>query len=375
MYLRSLTLTGFRNLVDTALEVPREGVAIVGRNAQGKTNLLEAIQYLETFRSFRGARDEQLVRFGGNVFRIVADLASTGEGPRAPTITAAYEAATRGKKVTADGEEVARLGDAIGRVGAVLFTPEDVRLISDGPQERRRFLDQMLSLNASDYLASLQRFRHVLSQRNAALRDRAPSEVVGAWDNPLVQSGAEVSWERLTWIRELGGTFAERYREISDGVPAHIVYESSIPDVAEKQSVDEVAQEYRAALLRSREQEASRRTTVVGPHRDELRFFQDGDGDALDLRDFGSGGQRRTAALTLRLLEVETVRRRRGREPILLLDDVFAELDEGRSARVLDLLDRVVRGQVLLTAPKESDVRFRGDTLARWTIEQGRVDA
>ena len=181
MTLQRLRLTGFRNLQDGTLEFPEEGVAVVGPNAQGKSNLLEAIYYLEIFRSFRGTREDRIVRFGAEHFRVEGRLVGDGEGgegeaagdaaPRTLTVAAAFVKAGRVKKVTLDGREPPRIADAIGRVGAVLFTPEDVRLVSDGPQERRRFLDILLSINVPGYLDALQRYRQALAQRNAALRE------------------------------------------------------------------------------------------------------------------------------------------------------------------------------------------------------------
>jgi DNA replication and repair protein RecF len=136
---------------------------------------------------------------------------------------------------------------------------------------------------------------------------------------------------------------------------------------------DEVRQAFVQALMDSCERERRLGSTVVGPHRDEVRLRVESGDDALDLRDYGSGGQRRTAALALRLVEARTIRSRRGQRPLILLDDVFAELDEGRSERVLDVMEREETGQVVLTAPKPGDVKIRSDSLPRWRIQEGRI--
>lgn len=382
MTLQRLRLTGFRNLTDGMLEFPEEGVAVVGPNAQGKSNLLEAIYYLEIFRSFRGTRDDRIVGFGADHFRVEGRLSRGGEldssgghteVTAALTVAAAFMKAGRVKKVTVDGREPPRIADAIGRVGAVLFTPEDVRLVSDGPQGRRRFLDILLSINVPGYLDALQRYRQALVQRNSALRDGRGRGSVGAWDPPLVEAGARVGSIRARWIREGAPTFRSVYAWVAGEEDVSLEYRPSVPAVAEA-AEEEVAEAFRRALSEGAEGERRRGATLTGPHRDDMRvILHPGTGKERDLREYGSGGQRRTAALALRLLEAETIASRRRRAPLLLLDDIFAELDEARSVRVMEIMDRTAVGQVILTAPKESDVRFRSDRLPRWTVREGVV--
>lgn len=365
MRLRRLTLRHFRNLGIQELEFPPEGVAIVGDNAQGKSNLLEAVYYLETFRSFRGSRDERLVTFGEDVFRVVGTM--VGEEGGGVEVAAAFQRSGKGKKVTVDGREPGRVGDALGRLAAVIFSPADVSLVSGAPAERRRFVDIVLSLSVPGYLLALQRYRRILQQRNALLKEGRAGAVVRAFDEGLVVAGSAVVRARRAWVEARGGDFARYYAAVSGGPTAGMLYRSSVPlsDGAD------VEQAYREALAASAERERRAGMTVVGPHRDELRLSVDAPGGDLDLREYGSGGQRRTAALALRLVEARTIREVRGHEPLVLLDDVFAELDAGRSARVLELMEEEETGQVVLTAPREGDVRFREDRLPRWRIRAG----
>lgn len=389
--LERLTLQGFRNLEDTTLEVPAEGFALVGPNAQGKSNLLEAVHYLEIFRSFRGTRDTRLIRFGDPHFRLAAscrEVAGEGGAGGGPvggtrTVSAAVQRAGSVKRVAVDGEVPSRIGDALGNVGSVLFTPDDVRLVADGPQERRRFLDIVLSVHEPGYLEALQRYRQVLAQRNAALRDRAPAGGVEAWDGLLVASGARVFASRSAWVARGSASFASVVAEISGGERATLGYAPGLPEAPVTGLPGEGGEDpgnaqpepwadaFAHALRAGADQERRRGTTLAGPHRDDLTLRLQPEG--RDLREYGSGGQKRTAALALRILEAETVHARRGRPAILLLDDVFAELDTARSDRVLGLLDRTATGQVILTAPKEADVRLRGDRLPRWRILAGRI--
>jgi len=368
--LRRLTLRNFRNLGRQDLEFPPEGVAVIGNNAQGKTNLLEAIYYLETFRSFRGTADDHLVAFGEGVFRIVGELDS--EDGRGVSVAAAFDKRGRRKKASVDGTDIGRMADALGRLAAVIFSPADVELVSGGPSERRRYLDIVLSLSEPGYLRSLQDFRAILSRRNAALKAGQGAASVRAWNVGLARSGAAVTQARREWISAWGGAFHGYYAAVSGGFGACMEYRPGM-NVEGATELDEIEAAYEAALQASAERERRSGTTVVGPHRDELRMTLDGEGDALDLREYGSGGQRRTAALALRLVEARTIREARGHEPLILLDDVFAELDAPRSERILELFETEETGQVVITAPKPSDVRIRGGALPRWSIEAGRI--
>jgi DNA replication and repair protein RecF len=370
--LTHLSIRRFRNLGVQQLDVPPEGVALVGENAQGKSNFLESIYYLETFRSFRGARDDQLIGFGEDVFRVAGRLTAP-DGIDSVEVAAAFQKRGKRKKVTVDGVEPERLSHGLGRLAAVVFSPADVAIVNEGPSGRRRFLDIVLSLNAAGYLPAIQRYRQVLQQRNAALKDGLAWNMIRLWDEPLVRSGTAVSVARARWIDEVRPAFHDYYAEVSGGPGAQLDYRSSVP-VDDAGSEEAVADAFREALDRNADRERRVGSTVVGPHRDDVSIALSGDRE-LDVRDFGSGGQRRTAALALRLVEAGTIRAARGQEPIVLMDDVFAELDEGRSERILDLIEREETGQVILTAPKESDVRVRRDALPRWGIRAGRIES
>lgn len=374
MRLSALGLRDFRNLGSQDLEIPPEGVAIIGDNAQGKSNLLEAIYYLETFRSFRGARDDQLVAFGEDVFRIAGSMqAGAGRESRSEEVAAAFQRRGRRKKVTLDGSEPDRLGEALGRLAAVIFSPADVELVSGGPVERRRFLDIVLSLNEEGYLAALQDYKRVLSRRNAALKDGQSGAAVGAWDPGLVRAGAQVMRARHCWIARQSDAFGAYYARVADEGDARMEYRPNIRFGADA-SVESIESSFREALTTSCERERRLGSTLVGPHRDDLLLRLDREAaGGLDLREYGSGGQRRTAALALRLVEASTIREARGRRPLILLDDVFAELDAGRSERVLHMMEAEETGQVVLTAPRDDDVRIRKDTLPRWSIVGGRI--
>jgi len=372
VHLSELQLRHFRNLAVQTLDLPAQGVAIVGENAQGKTNLLEAIYYLETFRSFRGSRDDRLVTFGEDVFRVMGSLEGNGE-MHPVEVSAAYQIRGKRKKVTVDGREPERLGDGLGRLAAVIFSPADVALVSEGPGGRRRFLDIVLSLNQPGYLQRLQQFRQILAQRNAALKSGLGRDAIHAWDEGLVHHGARIMQARQAWVERWKGAYAEYFRRVSGSQEGRLRYQPGFR-LEGAPEAEEISEAFREALRGARERELRLGSTVVGPHRDDLLLTVLEEGEDRDLKEFGSGGQRRTGALALRLVEAATIREARKQEPIVLMDDVFAELDPGRSERILALMEKEETGQVLLTVPKESDIRLRRDTLPRWRIRRGVVE-
>lgn len=390
--LTDLELRHFRNLGAQALRFPPEGVAVVGDNGQGKSNLLEAIYYLESFRSFRGAGDAEMTAFSEDVFHLKGSVV----GSRPATVSAGFDRRRKKKKVTVDGNEAPRLWAALGRLGAVVFSPADAELVSGGPDGRRRFLNVLLSLNRTGYVEALQGYRKALAQRNAALRAGAAREAVRAWDDLLVDRGAQVVCMRREWVSRWAGPFAAYCEAISGGCRSDapgvragaMAYKPNLGDAAAgaagedacgtsngSPAAEAVRQCFRERLEQGWETDLARRTTCTGPHRDDLVFTLESVGRRVPARAFGSGGQRRTLALALRLAEAATIRRQRETEPVLLLDDAFAELDPGRSDRVLALMEAEAPGQVILTAPKESDVRLRSMSLARWRIRNGVVEA
>ena len=366
--LRSLALRDFRNLARLEVALPDDGVAIVGENGQGKTNLLEAIYYLHLLRSARGARDVDVVRFGAPGFHIAA----RAEGGVQHELSAGFERAGRRKRVKLDGAEPARLSDALGALPCVLFSPADVELVAGAPSARRRYLDILLALSSRPYLAALQRYRHALAQRNAALRSAARDgahgeQRVAVWEAPLAEHGAVLWRERVRWTESAAPRFADICAAIGEASPVGLRYATSLePASAELADV-------RAALTRAMEEkrplDLRRGLTHAGPHRDDLALTLDG----RELRAFGSAGQQRSAAIALRLLEAGTLNERLGARPLLLLDDPFAELDTRRSARILELLAAGGMGQTLLTVPRESDIPPSLMQLARWRIRGGVI--
>ncbi len=374
MFLSRLGLRNFRNFEQAVVEFPERGAALIGDNGQGKTNLLEAGYYLEIFRSFRGARDEQLITFGCGHFRVEGVL-SDDEGGAEVEVAAAYAREGRRKKVILDGREPGRMGEAIGHVSAIIFTSSDVEIVAGGPGARRRFLDIMLSLVEPGYLPALQRYRQILSQRNELLRNGASLAELAAWSAGLAFVGSRISEARARWIAARGASFSRYYAAISGEREAGLAYLPSVPapDSGGERETSGWSESFHSEIERRADQERRRGLTLVGPHRDDVSFWVTDGGERLQLRTFGSAGQQRTAAIALRMAEAETLRAARGRRPILMLDDVFAELDAQRAERVVELLMAEEWGQVIVTSPKPTEFALLGNSLARYRIAGGEV--
>jgi DNA replication and repair protein RecF len=372
--LETLSIRDFRNLARVRLDVPADGMAIVGDNGHGKTNLLEAIYYFQLLRSARGARDQDIVRFGAPGFHLAAE-ATLG---RRIALTAAFVRAGKKKKVTIDGSEPTRLSDALGSLPSVMFSPRDVELVAGSPSERRRFLDVALALTSKRYLAALQQYRAALVRRNAALRDAArKNEASGiaratVWEPALAEHGAVLWAARVAWVNRVADDFANLCATIGERGDVRMRYATTSATSAagsEGASVPELATRLADSLASHRAADLRRGLTHAGPHRDDLELILGGHA----LRAFGSAGQQRTASIALRLLEAATLRGA-GSTPLVLLDDPFAELDARRAARILELLGSSgVTHQTILAVPRSADIPSEMTSLRRFRVEDGAV--
>ncbi|MCU0650035.1 MAG: DNA replication and repair protein RecF [Gemmatimonadaceae bacterium] len=363
--LATLVARDFRNLAPLELRLAPQGLAVVGDNGHGKTNLLEAIAYANLLRSIRGTRDVDVIRFGAPSCDLRAERG--GDDARA-TITIGIDRATRTKRVRVDGVETRRLASALGTIPSVLVSPSDVALIAGGPAERRRYLDVLLALTDATYLHALTRYRAALERRNGALRRGAHADLdeVASWEPALAHHGGQLVAARARWVATWASRFAERCEALGEETPVALSYRTSIGETADI-TATHAREALAAALAARRAHDVRRALTHDGPHRDELVIVL----GERELRAFGSSGQQRTAAIALRMCEAATWRGHLGHPPLFLLDDPFAELDAGRARRILESFEAAGLGQVVLVVPREVDIPEAFTRLDRARMQHG----
>jgi DNA replication and repair protein RecF len=361
----SVEIRDYRNLAHVELALPQGGIALIGDNGHGKTNFLEAIYYFQLLRSARGASDRDAVRFGADTF----SLRGTIHGAASAGVTIGFDRTTKRKQVKLDGVPVARLSDALGLLPAVMVSPMDTVLAGGEPAARRHYVDVLLALTSRRYLAALQAYRTALKHRNAAIRDiarkgKGHEAGVAVWEAPLALHGGILVIERRQWLAEVANRFSTLCAAIGERGRVELRYEGA--------AVNEIdPAEALARLLDARRGSDIRRgATNTGPHRDTLTMTLDGH----ELRNVGSAGQQRTAAVALRLIEAETYQRRSGSAPVFLMDDPFAELDAKRGAAIVSVLRDSAIGQTFLAVPKASDIPPGFNQLPRATVVDGAID-
>ncbi|HVP57418.1 MAG TPA: DNA replication/repair protein RecF [bacterium] len=358
MHIQKILLTNFRNFAAAEVEFAERRNLIVGPNAQGKTNLLEAIHILGLGRSQRDRRDQNLVRFGETFYRIEGIFQHIGVKT---TIEVTYSEDK--KRIKINGKD-ARPATLLGVAPVVASSPEDIDMIKRSPGYRRTFLDLALSQVSREYLATLQSYARALAQRNMLLKRAQDGRVArgetDVWDEAIINLGEKVVTARIGFLAEITPKVGEATRAIS-GTASKVAlpYDpkgymlgndwaagEGSPELVVEALGQTVRDSLRRALAESRAVEAARGFTLFGPHVDDFKFICDG----RDIRLFGSEGEQRTSVIALRAAEVALVKAKLGHHPIVLLDDVFAELDDARSRALTALISEF--DQIVLTSSR-----------------------
>ena len=358
MRIRRLRLEPYRNLSLLELDLDRRASLIVADNGRGKSNVLESISYLSIGKSIRGARDHEVVPHSGDHFDVRSEW-EDGSRDRRGRI---FYSRSAGKRAFLDGVPLPRVSDLVSQFRTVHFAPEDVSLVLQFASQRRRLLDILLSQARPEYLKNLQRYYRVLAQRNRYLRNLTDGRFDAAerrvWEEQLAANGGRIRQLRLETLAELMPVFTDYYQQFSTSrEQAGITYRSEpVPVcVGEAPSVQELEQELLAQFEADPTREERAGYTLYGPHRDALTFTLGG----AEADTYGSQGQLKSLMLSWKMAEARFFEARTGSQPVLLLDDVFSELDETRSRRLLSLTGDF--DQVILTAarlPGEAGDRF-----------------
>jgi len=342
MIIKRLELKNFRNHASSVLEFSPEVNMLVGNNAQGKTNVLEAIYLSCVGRGWRTNKDRELIKFDAQVASVKADVKKEYGGVEVEILLS-----TAGKKqITINKIPVKKMGELMGQINCVFFSPDELRLVKEAPADRRRFMDIDISQIDKSYFYSLLRYNKILSQRNALLKSRDEDIVVGLniWDEQLAKEGEKIISRRKEFIEELKMEVGKVHEGLTDSKERiEIEYESN-GDINDGGLLE--------ALRGAREKDMRLKTTTVGPHRDDISILING----KDVRRFGSQGQQRTVALSLKLAELEIFRTKTGEYPVLLLDDVFSELDQLRKSNLLEMVRKV---QTIITCTETSATNIK----------------
>lgn len=332
MYIESLQLKNFRNYESLEIVFDKETNILYGDNAQGKTNILESIYLCGTTKSHKGSKDKEIIRFGEEEAHIRMNVKKEGISYKIDM----HLKKNKAKGVAINGIPIKKARELFGIVNLVFFSPEDLNIIKNGPGERRRFLDLELCQLDQIYLTDLAGYNHIVNQRNRLLKDMFLNprlkDTLDIWDMQMVQYGKRVIEKRQAFVEELNSVIYDIHQNLTGGQEKlEVIYEPSV-----------LSKDFEKTLEKNRERDLRMKMTSAGPHRDDLCFMANG----VDIRKYGSQGQQRTAALSLKLSEIYLVKKKIKDTPVLLLDDVLSELDSNRQTYLLDSIHNI---QTLIT--------------------------
>ena len=332
MYIESIKLSNFRNYENLELHLDQGTNIFYGDNAQGKTNILESVYLCGTSRSHKGSRDKEVIRFGQDESHIRMNVCKNRMNYQIDM----HLRKNKAKGVAINGMPIKKARELLGVVNLVFFSPEDLNIIKNGPSERRRFMDSELCQLDRLYLTDLAGYNHILNQRNKLLKEilgnTSLKDTLDVWDMQMVNYGKRVIAKRRDFVAELNDINREIHKNLTcRDEMMEILYETNVSD-----------QDFEETLFKNRDRDFRMRLSSTGPHRDDFGVMVNG----IDIRKYGSQGQQRTAALSLKLSEIYLVEKIIKDKPVLLLDDVLSELDSSRQSCLLDSIHDI---QTLIT--------------------------
>lgn len=327
MIIKSLELLDYRNYESLKMNFDQGINILYGDNAQGKTNILEAIYVSATTKSHKGSKDKEIINFDKEEAHIRTYL----EKENVETRVDMHLRKNKSKGIAIDGQKIKKAADLMGLLNVVFFSPEDLSIIKDGPAERRRFADMELCQLDSFYLYNLNHYNKIIGQRNKLLKDMyfqpELKETLNIWDSQLVSFGSKIIERREQFVKQLGDIIFDIHKKLSGGKEELVIaYE---PDVS--------IEDFEKQMKYNQDKDIRLKQTTTGPHRDDFSFVVNG----VDIRKYGSQGQQRTAALSLKLSEIELVKKISKDTPVLLLDDVLSELDSNRQNYLLNSIGNI----------------------------------
>lgn len=357
MIINRLELADYRNYEFLDLQFDKGTNILYGDNAQGKTNILEAIYVAATTKSHKGSKDGEIVNFDKEEAHIRTYLEKEGVQTRVDM----HLRKAKSKGIAIDGQKIKKAADLLGLCNVVFFSPEDLNIIKNGPSERRRFVDMELCQLDNFYLYNLNHYNKIVNQRNKLLKDLyfnpGLKDTLGIWDSQLASFGSKIIERRKVFVNQLNEIIYDIHKKLSGGKEEiYIAYE---PDVS--------VEEFESKLKMNQEKDIKLKQTTTGPHRDDFSFMNGN----IDVRKFGSQGQQRTAALSLKLSEIELVKKITKDTPILLLDDVLSELDSNRQNYLLNSIGGI---QTIITCTGlEEFVNNRFEVNKIYKVSNGTV--
>lgn len=358
MIIKSLELEKYRNYDNLYIEFDEGTTILTGENAQGKTNILEAIYLSSNTRSHKGSKDSEIVKFDAQEGHIRTILNKNDEDTRIDI----HLRKGKSKGIAVNLEKLRKASELIGIINVVLFSPEDLNIIKGGPAYRRSFLDMQICQLDSSYVFNLSNYNKIIEQRNKLLKDiyfqPALKETLFIWDSQLQSYGGNVIKKRESFLKELNDIIKDIHSKLTDEKEnIELIYEPNIN-----------ADEIESTLKLNAEKDLRSKMTSVGPHRDDFVINVNG----IDVRKFGSQGQQRTAALSLKLAEIEIIKKNTNDKPVLLLDDVLSELDSGRRNMLLESINDI---QTIITCTGLDDFINERFTINRvYKVSNGNIE-